>query len=153
MAELRTDLRTHPLAALLLVACWGALTWYVAAGPGPAGVAVLLLPPCVASFLIGRSRLRREAPSTGLVAALIVGLLLLDLSLGALGLAGRGGRPAPAAPLWAALAELMYWAGVADLLGLLAGLLGWGIAWLREPTSRAGGAGTANEQAREGGAP
>lgn len=96
MAQLRQDVRAHPPATGLLLALWAAVSWFVGAlALGNCGFFLLLLPPAATAFAIGRSRRMREAPSSGTIAALVIGVLLLDLSLAAIILAGRGGEPEP----------------------------------------------------------
>lgn len=126
MAELRQDLRAHPVAAWSLLALWVGAGWLVAAmGLSNCGFFLLLLPPVATGFAIGRSRRLREAPSSGIIAALIIGVLLLDLSLAAIILAGRGGEPEPFVSWWATLFEAAFWIALADLFGLMAGAGGW----------------------------
>ena len=80
MGTLREDIRMHPVATALALALWGAITWLVGRS-WAFSYLLLLLPVGVPAFLIGRWRRTRGARSSGIVAALIVSLVLLDLSI------------------------------------------------------------------------
>lgn len=131
MKELRQDLRVHPWATLLLLACWGASTWLVAViGMNALSLYVLLLPPLVAGYLFGWARRVRAAQSPGVIAALVVALVLIYVSFGGLTLAGRGGvsetpPPGPFGPL----ILRVFTAAIVAPYGLVTGTVGWFFGW------------------------
>ncbi len=83
MSELREDIRAHPLATAFALALWGEITWLVGLS-WTFSYLLLLLSVGIAAFLVGRWRRTRGARSSGIVAALIVSLVLLDLSITAI---------------------------------------------------------------------
>ena len=126
MNYLRQDLRAHWLAVLIFLVFWGAIVLFAAAaGLTNFTFVVLLIPPCAVGALIGRSRRTRAAQSSGVIAALIIGVVVLDLSLAGLLLAGRTGEGEPGLTLWQQARLTLFLIGIADLFGLMSSYFGW----------------------------
>lgn len=125
MSELREGIRAHPIGTALALALWGAVTWLAGASGGFFLFLLLLLPGGVAAFLIGRWRWTRGARSSGLAAALIASVALLDLSIAALMATSRLGVVSPLRLDW----EVVRWLGVGAVVihvfALASGYVGW----------------------------
>jgi len=127
MKELRQDLRAHPVVATTIAVAWGLLTWLVIAMElSMFGVALLLAPPFLAGFLIGRSRRLRAARASGFIAVLLIGVALFDLSILAINLAGRAGEGDPANTPWQEFQLAAFLTVLGDLFFVLpSSALGW----------------------------
>lgn len=127
MNELRRDICARPIASALIAVAWGLLTWLaIAMGLSMLGVVLLLIPPFFVGFLIGRTRRLRAARASGLIAVLLIGVALFDLSILAINLAGSAGQGDPDNTPWQEFKLALFWTGLGDLVcALPASAIGW----------------------------